>query len=304
MATTLSPTRSPSDAQPASPDTAAWAPRGTGSRRGLGPAYRWSTALTGVALVASAVGVFAPGVFRDAAMTAGNARGTDLAILAVALPTMLLAMRQTARGSLRAPIVWLGALAYVLYNAVFFAYGAHFNALFLLYAATLSLALWSVVALLRVVDVEAVRAGFAPNTPIRLVAGYLLLTTALFALLWLKDILPAIVANGAPASLKGTGMVTNPVEMTDFAFGFPLAVLSAVWLWQRRAWGYLLAGAFLVYGVLEAVSVAADQTFGHLSDPTASASMVPVFIVLALIGLVPTALYLGHLAHRAPPVRG
>jgi hypothetical protein len=258
-------------------------------------AYRWSAALAVVALVASAVGVFAPGIFRDPAMTAGNARGTDVVILAVAIPALVAAMVLTARGSLRAPIVWLGALAYILYNAVFFAYGAHFNALFLVYAATLSLGLWSVVALLRAVDVDALRAGFAPNTPIRAIAGYLLLTTALFALLWLKDVLPAIIANAAPASLKGTGMVTNPVKMTDFAFGFPLAALSAVWLWQGRVWGYLLAGAFLVYGVVEALSVASDQWFMHVSDPSTSASMVPVFMALALVGLVPTVVYLRHL---------
>ena len=52
---------------------------------------------------------------------------------------------------------------------------------------------------------------------------------------------------------------------------------------------------FLVYGVLEAVSVATDQLFGHLSDPLASAGMVPVFAVLALVGMVPTVVYLRSL---------
>src|SRR5690242_194089 len=85
-------------------------------------AYWLSGILAAVALVASAIGVFYPDIFRDTAVTAGNARGTDLVILVVAIPALVIAMALTARGSLRAQIVWLGALGYILYNAIFFAF--------------------------------------------------------------------------------------------------------------------------------------------------------------------------------------
>jgi hypothetical protein len=42
--------------------------------------------------------------------------------------------------------------------------------------------------------------------------------------------------------------------------------------------------------VIEAISVAVDQWFGHAADPAspvASAVMTPVFAVVALVGLVP-----------------
>jgi tryptophan-rich sensory protein len=83
--------------------------------------------------------------------------------------------------------------------------------------------------------------------------------------------------------------------MTDLAFGFPLTALCAIWLWRRRPWGYPLAGAFLVYGVIEAVSVASDQFFMHLDDPSTSAAAVPLFVALTLIGLVPAVVFLRHL---------
>jgi hypothetical protein len=75
-------------------------------------------------------------------MTAGNARGTTVVILTVAIPTLLISLFLAARGSLRAQLVRMGALFYLLYNAVFFAFDAAFNPLFLLYTATLSLAVW------------------------------------------------------------------------------------------------------------------------------------------------------------------
>jgi len=262
-------------------------------------AYWLSGTLTVLALIASAVGVFYPAVFRDTAVTAGNARGTDLVILVVALPALVIAMVLTARGSLRAQIVWLGALGYILYNALFFAFAIAFNPLFLIYIAVLSLALWSLVALLKALDVASLRAHFTEHLPIRTIALYLMITTALFALTWLRDIVPALVNGTTPISLDGTKMLTNPIQVVDFAAGFPLTILAAVWLWQRKAWGYALAGLFLVYGVIEAISVATDQFFGHLSDPTQSAMMTPVFAVIAVIAAVPLVLYLRYLRRDA-----
>ena len=49
-----------------------------------------------------------------------------------------------------------------------------------------------------------------------------------------------------------------------------------------------LALAYRLSLVLAVVAVVA-QVFGHLHDPAASPGAVPVFVVLTLIGLVPTA---------------
>jgi hypothetical protein len=78
----------------------------------------------------------------------------------------------------------------------------------------------------------------------------------------------------------------------DLAFGFPITILAAVWLWQRRPWGYALAGMFLVYGAIELISVTTDQTFGHLSDPAQPTAMVPVFAMLTVIALIPLVMFL------------
>lgn len=268
------------------------------------PAFRFSAALAVVAALTTAISVFFPSVFRDPAMTAGNARGTALVMLVVALPTLLAGMTLAWRGILWGRVIWLGALAYLTYNAIFFAYAIHFNRLFLLSAAMLLLGVWSIITLLREIRPEAFRDRLEGRLPVRAIAGYLLVTTALFALLWLKDILPAIGAGTAPGSLKRTGMVTNAIQMTDLAFGFPLTALAGVWLWQRRAWGYVLAGVFLVYGLLESISVATDQIFGRLNDPQAPLWTVPIFIALLLIGLVPAAVYFRGFRRQAGLLRG
>ena len=275
----------------------------TTRRRRRRLAYWLSGALAGVALVASAVGAFYPAVFRVPAVTTGNARGADIVILLVAIPALVISMALAARGSLRAQIVWLGALGYILYNAVFFAFDVVFNPLFLVYVAVLSLALWSLVVLLMALDVDAIRTRFSRKLPVRTIAIYLIATTILFAVTWLRDIVPALFSGATPVSLQGTKMLTNPIQVVDLAVGFPLTLLAAIWFWQRRAWGYALAGLFLVYGVIEAISVATDQLFGHLSDPSQSAAMAPAFAVLAVIALIPTIWYLWLLQPALPAMQ-
>jgi hypothetical protein len=81
----------------------------------------------------------------------------------------------------------------------------------------------------------------------------------------------------------------------DLAVWLPLAAVAAWWLWRRRPAGILVIGAMLTMWVIESISIAVDQWFGHAADPgspVASAAVTPVFAVVALLGLVPVAVLL------------
>jgi hypothetical protein len=204
-------------------------------------------------------------------------------------------MYQTWRGSWRALLVWLGALSCLLYNGAIFSFGTAFNPLFLVYVAYFSLSLWSLVALLMQVDAEGVRARFAARTPVKAFAVYMLFTAAIFLFTWLRQILPAIFNPGRPAFLAGTDMLTNPIHVLDLGFALPVSLLGAVWLWQRKPWGYVLAGLMLAMLAIETTSIAVDQWFGHLSDPSAPLDAVPIFVVLTLVGVIVVITYLRYL---------
>ncbi|HSK28162.1 MAG TPA: hypothetical protein VK894_14730 [Jiangellales bacterium] len=219
----------------------------------------------------------------------GSARGTALVMAAVAVPVLLLSMRWASRGSARAVPVWLGATAYLLYNSVLLLFATPFNAAFLLYVLVLSLSLWTLVALLVHVDVWAFAERVAPTVPARSVAAYVWVVAGLNALIWLRVIVPA-VAQGDDSFLDGTGLPTNPVYVQDLAVWLPLAAVAAWWLWHRRPWGALVTGGVLVLWVAESLGIAVDQWTGSAADPAspvASAGVVPVFAVLALVGLLP-----------------
>jgi hypothetical protein len=255
-------------------------------------ALRLSRALLVVNAIAGLVSVARPSVFRDPASYAGNALGTYVVILLVVLPVMALAMRAAALGSLRAHFVWLGSVSYLVYASVLASFSLRFNALFLLYVGSLSLSVWSLVALLRCLPADELPARCSTRLPVRVIGAYLIAIALAFAALWLLDVLPAMLAGEVPRSLRGTSLPTNAVQVLDFGFTLPLCVLGAVWLMRRRPAGILLSGAMLVFLTLEAVSVAVDQWFGHRADPSQPMGTVALFVGLAVVGAVPMLAFL------------
>jgi hypothetical protein len=275
--------------------------RGTGGVGAMRAAYWISGSLTVVAAVAAAATFFIPGVLRGPAVMNGSARGTALVVLCVAVPVLALSMAIARRGSVRMLVTWLGAVGYLLYNAVLFLTATPFNSLFLLYTAMFALATWAAAVVLHGTDVHAFAARFGAQLPVRGLAAYLWVVAALNALAWLVRVVPALFSGEPPEFLAGTGLTTNPIYVQDLAFWVPLMIVAAVWLWRRQAWGYLLAGALLTMGVIESVGIAVDQAFGHAADPAssvASAAMVPVFAVLAVVELAALLVYHRHLDRR------
>jgi hypothetical protein len=209
-------------------------------------------------------------------------------------------MAVAARGSARAAVVWLGALAAVVYNAQMLLYGTPFNNLFPLYVAMLGLSVWSIAWLVLHGHVmEAVAERVDDWMPVRPIATYIWVVAGVNAMIWLRAIIPAVFSADPTTALTGTGLSTNPVYVQDLALWLPLAIVAGVWLWRRGPAGYLICGGLLTMWVIEGISVAVDQWFGHQADPAstvASLSMVPAFGVLAVVGSVPLIIYLRHVA--------
>ena len=290
--------------RPLAPHAAAAPAHPLATDRATTVARALTSALLLVVAICGVVMLVAPTVLRDPPGYAGNALGTYLVMLFVALPVTALAMRAAARGSLAGRFVWLGGVGYLLYNAILTSFSLQFNELSLLYVASLSLAVWSLVAVLHTIDVDALPARFPGRFPVRLVGGYLIATALAFGALWLGDVLPAALFGTRPLSLRGTTLPVNTVQVIDFAFTLPVSVAAGVWIWRRRPWGFLLSGMMLVLLLIESVSIAVDQYVGHRNDPTQPVRTVALFVVLTAIGAVPTLAFLGTIASTTGEGRG
>lgn len=264
-------------------------------------AYAVSVLLAVVSAAAAAATLFVPGVLRGPAVMNGSARGTALVMLVVGIPMLAVSMVFAARGSMRGRIAWFGAAGYFVYNGVMFVLGTPFNQLYLLYEATLGLAIWSAVLVVATTDFGTLKRSFAASFPDRPIAAYMLLIVAANTFLWLSGVVPGVLSSEPPKFLDGTGLTTLPTYDQDLAFWLPAIAVAAIWMWRRMTWGRLIVGGALVMWFIEAVTVAVDQWMGGAADPAstvASASMTPVFAALALVGIVPLFFYMRGLEAR------
>jgi hypothetical protein len=116
-------------------------------------------------------GVLIHGLYRDDTTWATAAlRGGDLATLLIVVPTLVASLIMTMRGSARAQLVWIGMLAYTIYNYAYYVFGAAFNDLFLIHIAIFSSAIFALIFALPRMHVEDVARRFGPRTRARTVA--------------------------------------------------------------------------------------------------------------------------------------
>jgi hypothetical protein len=230
------------------------------------------------------------GLLGGPAAMQGSARGTSLVIVVVAVPLLLASVAAALRGSAVALAGWGGSTLYLVYNAVLLLFLTPFNSAFLVYVAMLGTGVWSAAALALIPQVRELGQAVARDAPVRGVATYVWVVAGLNTLLWLGTVVPALDDPYPSPMLAGTGVATNVIYVQDLAVWLPLMAVAAGWLWRREARGAVVVLAGLVLWVVEAVSIAVDQTFGAAADPSStvvSTALVGPFLVLAVVGLVP-----------------
>jgi hypothetical protein len=208
-------------------------------------------AVMGSILALSVAGIYA----RLTPVFLPQALAQDIANLAIASPAWLILAALALRGSLRAYLLWLGVLAFTIYNYVIYTFSVPFGPLFLLWVAVLGLSLYALIGGLTSVDHEAVKAAFTSRAAVTVAGWFLIITGILFALLWLSEDVPALLSGRTPQSVIDIALPTNPVHVLDLAFFLP-GVLIAGWLLLKgRALAYTLAPAFIVFLILTGIPI-------------------------------------------------
>jgi hypothetical protein len=180
----------------------------------------------------------------------------DLTNLVVIAPLMVFFAWRALRGSAASYLVWLGVLTFTVYNYAIYTFAIHFGPLFLLWVAVFGAAIFALIGGAFSLDAFAVANALGYRKE-RLVAGFLLVTALLFAVLWLSDIVPALVQGIAPTAATDVNLPTNPVHVLDLAVFLPAVAIVGGTLWQRRPLGYAAAPALLVFLALTGLPIIA-----------------------------------------------
>ncbi|MCG8351935.1 MAG: hypothetical protein MI924_29565 [Chloroflexales bacterium] len=262
----------------------------------------WLTGLIIVLTVAAALsGLLWPGIYNDPAPVLPQAYGQDMVTLVVGVPLLVIATVFAVRGSLRGRLIWLGALGYILYTYASFAFGAVYNNLFLLYVALFSLSLFAMMLGMMSLDVGQIGDMFAPDTPVRPLAGYFGLVGFLVGLMWLSEIVLALMTGTLPPTLVESQVHTLFIQVLDLAVVVPLSLLAAVLLWQRRPWGYTLASVLLVKAATLGLAVLAMIVFMAQAGLAVNWGVVALFLGITLAPIVLAVPFLRSLHENEQP---
>ncbi len=231
------------------------------------------------------MGFFIEDLYRDAPINAAQAVGQDLITLVVALPVLVISAILALRGSMRAHLVWLGALGYLVYTYLTYALAIQFNPLFLVYVALLGCSLYALIGGLATTDFARIKAHFSRRTPVKAVSIYLGVVAVLFYFMWLSEDIPALLAGGVPQGVIDSEAPTDVVHVLDMAWILPAKVLTAIWLWRGRALGYALAGTLLSFLSLLVLAIMSMIVFEVLYGLAAAVGMAAIFAVVFAISV-------------------
>jgi hypothetical protein len=248
------------------------------------PAIVLSTLIVILAILASASGLLLNGLYRDNAFVITTWLGNDAVTLFLATPILIAAVVLSARGSLKAQLMWLGALDYMLYNYAFYLFGTAFNAFFLVYAALVALTIFALIFGLANLDIKAIRQQFSPRTPVKWISAYFLFVAAGLGLIYVAQSVAFIVSGQVPSIVAITEHPTNVVFALDLTLLIPWLIVGAIWLMQRRTWGYVIAGILSIKGPLYTLVLAVNSIL-VVNRGLSKTSELPLWGLLTFFGL-------------------
>jgi hypothetical protein len=246
-----------------------------------------------LAALAAALGLMLPSVYRETTWVVPQNRGQDLVTLlalAVMVPTQLAAQR----GSPRANLIWLGLLGYLAYTYTGAAFAYAFNQLFLIYVALFGATGAALIAGLAGIDASAMQRAFDERAPHRSVMAFLLTMAAVLCPLWFSQIIPFFTHGELPTMIVMAKTPTVFVYVLDLGVVVPLALLSARWLWQRKAWGYVLAGFVLVKAATMGLSLLSMTVFSLRAGVQIETVLSLAWVTLAISGLTMSWWFFRH----------
>jgi hypothetical protein len=233
------------------------------------------------------VEIYGQGIYRnDASFRAPIFRGTDAVTLFACVPVLLLALAWYRRGSLRGGLLLTSMLAYFLYNSASLGFGAAYNNILLLYIASFSLSFFALVTAFQCIDLDALAARTSPSLP-RVWIAVFLFVAGLSLMVWLMDIIGALISSGVPPNLGPYS--TESTYVLDLGLILPTAYLTGILVLRRSPWGTLLASILITLNITIGLVVASQSVMqaldGIILSPAQYAAYVAPFVTLSLIAI-------------------
>lgn len=251
-------------------------------------------------IIASWIGLFTENFyFKETPNWISQAIGQDAIDLFLVTPLLLITTLLAGKNE-KAFLLWGGVNLYLVYTFTIYCFDVRFNSLFLVYCFTLGLSFYSFLYFLFCLKTLHVN-DTDKNNPVKIIAVYFLLISCLFYLLWLSEIIPAIIKHTNPEGLNDTGLPTNPVHVIDLAVILPGFFIVAIMLFRKNPRGLLLVPPVLLFFILMDITIGGLVVVMDLKGLETNYLITIVMSVLALLSTLLLVWYLKIFAFSKNP---
>ncbi|MHB0857336.1 MAG: hypothetical protein ACYC5M_07170 [Anaerolineae bacterium] len=187
-------------------------------------------------------------------------RGSDLALLAVAVPALIVALAWDARRkTLRSRLFLLATIGIFAYYGTSISFGVVYNVLHLVYIILFSAGFFALIVGLASLDKAEMMASRKEPPPSRGLQAFLAFTGIALIVAWLPDIITSIGTGRPPATLEiYTTSVTN---VLDIGIIGPVSLLTISLIRRRSGMGYILVPMLLTLSVFVGIMVVSQTVF-------------------------------------------
>jgi len=253
------------------------------------------TAATTLLMVAqSSLGLVFNDQYRDAAWIKATWFGNDWVTLIVAVPLAIVAPRLANNGSPRGLLLWVGVLAYAIYNYAYYLFGAALNVFFPIYVAAWVSSATAFVAVLLNVDPASIGADVLSTIHSRLIGGYFAVVGIGLAGVWFT-FWAAYVFAERPTPVDPEAF--KLIAALDISLMATALLAGGVLLWHRAPWGYPVATLAGVQATLYLLVLSVNSAIAGYGA-TAGSSELPLWGTLGACTAAATALLLVNVKRR------
>ena len=240
-----------------------------------------SVVIASMAGISPLGGLFVEGLYRDNGLVVSAWQGNDIVTFFVVVPMLLISLFHSLRDSKKGRLFWMSSLWYMVYNYMFYLFGAAFNVFFLLYAALFVFSLYTLISALIQTDALEWSRSFSKKLPYKTVSLFMLFFAALLGGLWIALSLSFVFTGQVHESISQTDHPTAVVFAVDLTLLIPSMIVGGVLLWRKNRWGPIVGSVVLVkataYGLALIIMTAISYRNTGVIDP-----FIPLWILLTL----------------------
>lgn len=256
-----------------------------------------SVPLAALVMITSITGLTTTGFYSAETLNwQAQSIGQDMVDLFLITPALLVSSYYAYRRHNGALLVWAGIIAFLVYTFTIYCFAVHFNKLFIVYCLSLGLSFYAMAWFLLTILKNDLPAVFFKEVPYRLTAVYLMIIGVVFYVLWLAEIIPAIVNDEVPPSIKEAGLFTNTVHVIDLSVFLPGVFITAIFLLRKKLTSFIMAPVLLSFFVWMNGSIGSLVIYMNRTGVEQSYTVAVIMGVLALVSAGLLVVYIKRIA--------